>query len=61
MAAKGEANVDGYSRDRKVSIKVGCSDEMFDCSLVFTDGSVYEAHVGEDLGRICDTLVESYM
>lgn len=40
---------DGYSRNRKVSVEVGCSDEMFDGSLVFADGSVYEAHVGEDL------------
>lgn len=49
MVAKGRANVVGYSRDRKVRIEVGCSDEMFDGGLVFTDGGVYEAHVGEDL------------
>ena len=49
MVVKGRAGVDGHSRDRKVRIEVGCSDEMFDGGLMFTDGSVYEGHVGEDL------------
>lgn len=39
----------GHSPDREVRIEIGCSDEMFDGGLMFADGSVYEAHVGEDL------------